>query len=120
MDVKEAFDRFEGSFIKKTAPAVLTSAQKALLNRKGNALFNTGDIEAARRIFLATGYSDGLCRVGDSYLNAGRAIDALRMYWLAPDKKKAEGLIQKLSRVVQKVLEEEEGDDTKRRLDEHR
>ena len=57
-------------FIKVTDKPVqtLSSEQKALLNRKGNVLFNEGKIIEACRIFVTTGYSDGLTRVGDFYL----------------------------------------------------
>ena len=53
-------------FIKVTDNPVagLSSEQKVILNRKANAMFNNGNIEDARRIFITTGYSDGLTRVG--------------------------------------------------------
>jgi len=91
---------------------VIGSAQKAALNRKGNELINSGDVEGARRIFQTTGYSDGLIRVGDRYLAAGKTVEALKMYWIAPDKKKAELLIVKISAIIQKMVDEEmPGDD---------
>lgn len=108
VDAEDAFVRFGGDFVKKTSHPGLTSAEKAILNRKGNELFNAGDIESARRIFMATGYSDGITRIGDRYLAGGRSIDALKMYWIAPDRAKAEGIIAKLSGVIQKIMCEEE------------
>ena len=56
-------------FIKVTDSPVktLTPKQKVILNRKANVLFNEGNIEGARRIYITTGYSDGLIRVGDIY-----------------------------------------------------
>jgi hypothetical protein len=78
------------------------------LNRRGNELINRGDIESARRIFQTTGYSDGLVRIGDKYLASGRSIDALKMYWIAPDRKKAEAIIANLSEVIRKIVREEE------------
>jgi hypothetical protein len=107
MDYKRAFRNMEGEsiFLKNTAPGpVLESADKAALNRKGNKLFNSGDIESARRIYLTTGYSDGLIRVGDRYKAQGRIMDALRMYWIAPDKNKADLIIMQLSEVVRNFL----------------
>lgn len=85
----------------------MNAAQKAALNRRGNELINRGDVESARRIFQTTGYSDGLVRVGDKYLAAGRSVDALKMYWLAPDRKKADALIEKLSGVIRKLVRDE-------------
>ena len=95
-----------GGFIKQTvrpAPAV-DAAQKAFLNRKGNLLFNEGNIEGARRIFMTTGYSDGLTRIGDYYKSKGRALDALEMYRLAPNKKRADELIMQFAMLIQTML----------------
>ncbi|MDR1256948.1 MAG: hypothetical protein LBJ86_04320, partial [Spirochaetaceae bacterium] len=81
------------------------------LNRRGNMLLNQGDVESARRIFMTTGYSDGLSRIGDYYRSKGRAIDALRMYWIAPDKKKSSEIIMELSFMVKKLIHEGENGD---------
>jgi hypothetical protein len=108
MDYKKAFSRFEdqNGFIKSIAKPVIDGSQKAALNRKGNILFNSGDIEGAKRVFLTTGYSDGLSRVGDYYQSQGRDLDALRMYWIAPNKIKAEPIIMRLSTLIQKIMRE--------------
>ncbi|GHV77835.1 hypothetical protein AGMMS49942_26560 [Spirochaetia bacterium] len=116
MDYKKVFDRFENQsgFVKtvasdrRSAPPI-DGNQKAALNRKGNVLYNSGDIEGAKRIFLTTGYSDGLSRIGDYYQSQGRELDALRMYWIAPAKTKAEPIIMRLSALIQKVMHEKEG-----------
>jgi hypothetical protein len=110
MDYKKVFDKFEGqnAFIKTTKGPVVEGAQKAALNRKGNALYNSGDIEGARRIFLTTGYSDGLSRIGDYYKSQGRLLDALRMYWIAPDRTKSGPIIVQLSGLLQDLMHEGE------------
>lgn len=109
MDIKNIFEKVQGqnSFIKTTVKPEMDGSLKATLNRKGNVLYNSGDIESARRIFLTTGYSDGLVRIGDYYKSKGRALDALKMYWIAPDRNKAEPIIQQLSMVIQNLLQEE-------------
>jgi hypothetical protein len=99
----------ENSFIKTTVKPSIEGPQKAALNRKGNILYNSGDIEGARRIFQTTGYTDGLVRVGDFYNSKGRLLDALRMYWIAPDHKKADPIIFQLSAVIQSLLHEDGG-----------
>ena len=106
MDYKNFFEKIQGenTFIKATVKPVIDNAQKAALNRKGNFLFNSGNIEAARRVFLTTGYSDGLVRIGDYYNSKGRPLDALRMYWIAPDRNKAEPIIMQLSAVIQDLI----------------
>ncbi|MDR3333299.1 MAG: hypothetical protein LBT13_00205 [Treponema sp.] len=115
MDYKKIFNDFadEGMFIKTVKPptgekTVIDATQKVMLNRKGNVLYNSGDIEGARRIFLTTGYSDGLTRIGDYYKSQGRNLDALRMYWIAPDHKKSEMIIRQLSALIQNLIHEEE------------
>jgi hypothetical protein len=111
MDYKSIFENVkdENTFIKTTEKPAIDGAQKAALNRKGNVLYNSGDIEGARRIFLTTGYSDGLVRVGDYYNSKGRPLDALRMYWIAPDRNKAEPIIMQLSGIIQDLLQKSEG-----------
>jgi hypothetical protein len=113
MGNQEVFERFKGQdiFIKTVQKPDLDGSRKAALNRKGNTLFNSGDIEGARRVFLTTGYTDGLVRIGDYYKSRGRNLDALKMYWVAPDHKKSEPIIAQLSFIIQKLLKEEESTD---------
>lgn len=93
-------------FIKVTDNPVssLTSEQKAILNRKGNELFNKGRIEEARRIFITTGYSDGLTRVGDIYQNKNETLKALKLYVLAHNKSKAEPIYEKMAKIISILL----------------
>ncbi|MDR2922825.1 MAG: hypothetical protein LBU85_05735 [Treponema sp.] len=116
MDYKKIFEKFEKTegeniFVKTTVPSSVEGAQKAALNRKGNMLFNSGDIEGARRIFMTTGYSDGLSRVGDYYKSQNRLVEALRMYWIAPDRTKCEPLIMELSGLIKQLVEGDEEPD---------
>ncbi|MDR2134296.1 MAG: hypothetical protein LBP27_04245 [Treponema sp.] len=110
MDYKKVFEKFkeQNVFLKTASPPPIDGARRAALNRKGNALFNSGDIEAARRIFLTTGYSDGISRVGDYYKSQGKLIDALRMYWIAPDHAKSEPIIMQLSGILRNLIHKEE------------
>ncbi|MCL2374756.1 MAG: hypothetical protein FWC65_05905 [Treponema sp.] len=111
MDYKSVFEKVQGqnTFIKTTAQPAINGADKVALNRKGNVLYNSGDIEGARRVFLTTGYTDGLVRIGDYYHSEGRPLDALRMYWIAPARKKAEPLIVQLSAVIKSLMSDERG-----------
>ncbi len=106
LDEKKTID----GFIKVTESPTktLTSEQKAILNRKGNTLFNSGDVNTARRIWLATGYSDGLTRVGDTFFKAGDEFSALKYYWLAHNKNKAMPIIEKAASMLSCLLSEEE------------
>jgi len=110
MDIKKTFEKFadKNAFIKVSSPSPVEGPQKAALNRKGNQLFNEGDIEGARRVFLTTGYSDGLSRVGDYYKSQNRPLEALKMYWIAPDYTKSQPLIEQLSGILKSLLKEED------------
>lgn len=97
-------------FIKTIKPAKIeiTSSDKVALIRKGNELFNAGKYETAKRIFITTGYSDGLIRMGDYYIKNKNHVDALRMYWLAPAPKQFELISEKTALIIRKWLKEEE------------
>ena len=110
MNNQRIFEKFsdENVFIKTTAKPVIDGQQKVALNRKGNNLYNSGDVEGARRIFITTGYTDGLVRVGDYYKSMGKPLDALKMYWIAPDRNKAEPIIAQLSEIIKNLISNEE------------
>ncbi len=97
-----------GGFIKTSDSPLgtLTSEQKVLLNRKGNVLFNEGDIHNAKRLFITTGYSDGLNRIGDSYKKDGDDLQALKFYHLAHNKSKSEPIIEKIASIITNYIKE--------------
>lgn len=99
-------------FIKTTEKPVegLTAEQKVLLNRKGNALFNQGRYEEALSIYMTTGYSDGLSRVGDIYAEKKQSLKALKLYQLAHNKKSSEPIIQKIAEVLSVLIKEEKSE----------
>lgn len=82
----------------------LTKEQRIALIRKGNELFNKGDVATAGRIYITSGYGDGLIRMGDYYYKKRRPMEAFRMYWLAKDKTRSEKLIEKMAAVIQAWL----------------
>ena len=94
------------TIIKENPVSSLTSEQKAILNRKGNELFNKGRIEEARRIFITTGYSDGLTRVGDIYQKKNETLKALKLYVLAHNKTKVEPIYEKMAGIISILLQE--------------
>ncbi len=95
-------------FIKVTDKPVsaLTSEQKVILNRKGNVLFNEGKVNEAARIFITTGYSDGLTRVGDVLLKKSKSLEALKYYLLANNKKKSGALLEQVAGVISAITKE--------------
>jgi hypothetical protein len=110
MDIKKEFEKFKdhGSFLKVTSSIPVESSQKAVLNRKGNQMYNDGNVEGAKKVFLTTKYSDGLSRVGDHYKSQNKPLEALQMYWLAPDRTKSQPLIEQLAYVLQGLILEDE------------
>ena len=108
MAITDEINKKQGSqgFIKVTDEPIksLTSQQKVILNRKGNILFNNGDIQQARRIFTATGYSDGLTRVGDAYMKKNESVKALKQYILANNKNKADSIYENMAKAVSTML----------------
>ena len=96
-------------FIKVTENALtpLSSEQKVVLNRRGNQLFNEGFINEAQRIFVTTGCSDGLTRVGDYYIAHDNTLEALRMYCLAKNKRKSDPIIDSLVRLIRVLIDTE-------------
>jgi hypothetical protein len=98
-----------GGFTKVTRESAepLSQEKRAALIRKGNELFNRGELGLAGRIFSTTGYSDGLIRLGDRCFKDGKPLDALRWYRQAPCPEKADALSARVARVVSEWLKEE-------------
>ncbi len=94
-------------FIKVTDNPIggLSSEQKVILNRKANIMFNNGNIEDARRIYITTGYSDGLTRVGDYYMNKNESLKALKAYYLAHNKRDAEPIYESIAKIISKIIQ---------------
>jgi hypothetical protein len=75
----------------------MNSKEKIALIRKGNELFNNGEIDNAIKIFAATGYKDGLARVGDYYYEKKQPLIAVKFY------KKA-GMHSKVNEIFERMM----------------
>jgi len=84
----------------------LTDHQKVVLMRRGNEFFNNGDVEQAKRIFLTIGYTDGIIRIGEYYYSHQKPFEAFKMFKLAPAPKRVENMIEQMTNVVRKWIEE--------------
>jgi hypothetical protein len=91
----------------KEGPSPLSGEKRVALIRKGNELYNKGDFDLAKKIFVTARYSDGLIRIGDSYVKDGKHLEALRMYWLAPAPEKTAAIAEQMAQVMRKWLSEE-------------
>ncbi len=87
---------------------VLTPKERLQLIRKGNEIFNKGDIEKAAKIFVTTAYKDGLIRVGDYYyFEKSNVIKALHYYIEAQYEKRIREVSERIAAVLKKWLSEE-------------
>lgn len=95
-------------FLKVTRPPAppVSSETKVQLIRRGNELFGQGELEQAKKIFVATRYSDGMIRLGDLYAGKKDYLSAYQMYKMAPAPDRAEAMIQKLTAVLKNWLKE--------------
>src|SRR5271168_3381093 len=78
----------------------IDSTRKVALIRRGNELFNSGDINSAKKIFLACGYTDGIIRVGDNCYKNADYWEAYRLYTLAPAPDRVNHLLKKMAQVI--------------------
>ncbi len=88
-------------------PATLTQQQRTALIRKGNEVFNRGDVVLAERIYRATRYAAGLSRIGDWYMRQNRPLEALGVYRSGRCQAKADILVERIARVLSGWLKEE-------------
>ncbi|MBU8914353.1 MAG: hypothetical protein KOO61_10050 [Spirochaetales bacterium] len=95
-------------FVKTAERPAIDGGQRAALIRRGNEFFNDGKYEEAKRIFLTTGYTDGLMRLGDYHYKRQQFLEAFRMYWLAPDRRKTDYLTERMAGVVRGWLKDDE------------
>lgn len=86
----------------------LTSSQKVQLNRRGNEFFNNREYDKAQQLYLLTGYSDGLSRMGDYYMIQKDFVQALEMYHKAKMINKSQPLLEKLAMVMKNMIKEGE------------
>ncbi|PIE97585.1 MAG: hypothetical protein CR988_07320 [Treponema sp.] len=96
----------ENFFIKTSDVPIesLSREQKAKLNRKGNKHFNSGDIASAARIFMTTGYSDGLSRIGDYYMLKNEKLTALKYYKLAHNKANVDLIVEEIAQLIKVMI----------------
>ncbi len=104
----ETLEYLKDGFIKSAEKPLesLSPEQKAKLNRKGNELFNKGALDSAERIFITTGYYDGLTRVGDAYFMKNEKLKALKFYHLAQNKQKEALILDELANIIKILCED--------------
>ena len=101
----------EDGFLKisESKTVSLPKDKRIALIRKGNEFFNRKKYDLAKKIFLTTGYTDGLIRLGEYYYEQGRSLEAFRMFWLAPYPKRVNAMLEKMVYIMKEWLKEESG-----------
>lgn len=78
------------------------------LIRRGNELFNNGDLKNSLKIFLSTNYNDGIIRVADVlYFDKKDKISAVKLYKRANHKKVLDDFAEKAAAVIRTLLQED-------------
>ncbi len=93
--------------IGKPEKSNLSPSQRSALIRKGNELFNSGNYDTAKKIFITTSYSDGIIRMGDYFRKNGNPVEALMMYRIAPAKEKLNLLLEETAYILRQWMDEE-------------
>lgn len=83
----------------------MDSKERVELIRKGNMLFNQGEIEQATVIFLKTKYLDGITRVADHYFyDKKRPLEALKYYRAVNRQDKVNEIYERMFFALGKLL----------------
>ena len=109
MDTRQALRGIPaGDFLRvgKQESSSLPREKRVALIRKGNELFNDGNIELAKRIFLTTRYTDGLVRLGDYYYEQKQPLEAFRMYYAAPYRRRTGVMVEQMAQIIKEWLRE--------------
>ncbi len=84
--------------------------ERVALIRKGNMLFNEGDIEKASVIFIKTRYMDGLTRVADYYFfDKRQPLTALKYYKAVNRQDKVREIYDRMVFALGKLLGKDTG-----------
>lgn len=107
MNARQALEHIPvGDFLRVGENVELPQQKRAALIRKGNELFNGGQIDVARRIFLTTRYTDGLVRLGDYYFENKQPLEAFRMYHAAPYRPRTGAMVERMAMIIRDWLRE--------------
>jgi hypothetical protein len=83
----------------------MDSKERAALIRKGNEHFNRGELDRAEKIFRATGYRDGLTRIGDYfYYEKKLPLVALTYYRLVNHRQRIEEIYERMIFALGKLI----------------
>jgi hypothetical protein len=94
-----------GLCIGQPAGATMDSSERIKLIRLGNELFNKKDIDGATKIFVNTGYRDGITRVADYYFyDRKMPLVALRYYRMVNRQDKVREIFERMVFALGRLL----------------
>lgn len=85
----------------------MDDSRRVQLIRKGNELYNSGDLETAKRCFITAQYTDGLIRIADHYNSEGRFIEAIFLYRRAGCTEKLQELYACAAAVIRELMQQD-------------
>jgi hypothetical protein len=88
----------------------IATKDKMFFIRKGNELFNNGEVEVAKKYFMKANYHDGMLRVADHYFYKKRLpLNALPLYMKCGAKTKVDEIFERMAFALGRMI----GDDKK-------
>ena len=81
--------------------------ERVKIIREANALYNAGNIEGAKALYLRTNYSAGLIRIADHYYEQRKPILAMLLYRKAGCRERVEELYEHAAAVIRMLLNED-------------
>ncbi len=83
----------------------MDSNKKVEMIRKGNELFNAGEIDKAEKLFTRSGYKDGLTRIADYYFfDKKLPLVALKFYKMVKREDKVKEIYERMFFALGKFL----------------
>ncbi len=86
----------------------MDSKERVELIRRGNELFNNGEINKAAALFVKTGYRDGLTRIADHlFYDKRQPLYALKYYRMVNRQDKVQEIFERMAFALGKLLGKE-------------
>ncbi|HOT46942.1 MAG TPA: hypothetical protein PLM53_16425 [Spirochaetota bacterium] len=86
----------------------MDSKERVELIRRGNELFNSGDIAKAAALFVKTGYRDGLTRIADHlFYDKRQPLVALKYYRMVNRQDKVNEIFERMVYAFGKLMGKE-------------
>lgn len=90
-------------------------SERAMLVRRGNELFNSGDYKNALKIFVATSYKDGISRIASYFEHEKNdPVAALKLYKKADMNGNVEKIAYAMAQVIRRLLEEDKQEEARK------